>query len=165
MAQTDYKSSPVAGINFYAVDSTQKYPLNMVVAGFSATLGYGEFIYLKGVASTVEGSCVTYDEAGISTLLVANAIGPVAWALSVNEAATTYGWYQTKGKIAAQAAASSGDNAKVGYESAAGKVGDGRAAGDEIYGVIARSATDTPATGFIWVQSYGAPFVDDANGA
>ena len=164
MAQTDYRSSPVGGVDLYAVDTVQKYPLNQVISGFSPTLGFGEFIYLVGVASTAEGSAVTYDEVGVTTLLAANAKGPVAFALAAT-VASTYGWYQIRGKIAAKVAASSGDNAFVGREGADGSVGDGRATGDEILGVISRSATDTPATGFCWLQAWMPPFVTDANGA
>ena len=43
----------------------------------STAYGEGEFIYLKGVASTVVGSVVTYSQDANSTaLLVANAIDP-----------------------------------------------------------------------------------------
>lgn len=164
MAQTDYESCSLAAVDLYSVDTTQKYALGTVVQGQSASHGFGEFIYLKGVGSTAEGSVVTYDEAGVTTLLVANAKGPVAVALGAT-VASTYGWYQILGKAAALAAASSADNAFVGRETADGSVGDGRAAGDEILGAIARSATDTPTTGMIWLQMFSRPWVTDANGA
>ena len=49
----------------------------------STAYGEGEFIYLKGVASTVVGSFVTYNQGDSTTaLLVANAVGPVATAMS-----------------------------------------------------------------------------------
>jgi hypothetical protein len=68
------------------------------------------------------------------------------------------------GKACAKAAAASADNTFVGREGADGSVGDGRAAGDEILGAMARSATDGPGTGYLWLQvSY--PWVTDANGA
>lgn len=44
-----------------------------------------EYIYLKGVASTVVGSWVNYDETGTTTLLPANAIGPVAIAMAITD--------------------------------------------------------------------------------
>ena len=40
-----------------------------------------EYILLGGVASTVIGSPVTFDENGSTTLLAANAVGPVAVAM------------------------------------------------------------------------------------
>lgn len=164
MAQTDYKPSGLFGFDLYTVDTVPTQPIGTKIKVVSPTHGEGEAIYLKGATSTAEGGAVTYDEAGVTTALAANAIGPVAWALAAT-IANTYGWYMIGGKIAALCAASSADNAKVGYEGAAFTIGDGRAAGDEIYGVISRSATDTPATGFCWIQAYGCPFVDDANGA
>jgi hypothetical protein len=164
MAQTDYKASDLPGVNLYTVDTAQQHKLNTIATGFSPTYGSAEFIYLKGVASTAEGSAVTYDELGVTALLAANAKGPVAFALAAC-VANTFGWYQILGKAAVKVAASSADEAFLGRESADGTVGDGRAAGDQIYNLIARSATDTPATGFCWAHIWGHPFVDDTYGA
>ena len=164
MAQTDYTSSELGGVTLYSVDTTQKYALLQRTKGQSATYGAAEFIYLKGVASTAEGAVVTYDEVGVTTALAANAKGPVAIALGAT-VASTYGWYQIVGKAAALCAASSGDNATMGYEGAAFTIGDGRAAGDQIAGCFSRSATDTPTTGMCWVQLTFPPFVDDFQGA
>lgn len=44
-----------------------------------------EYIYLKGVASTVVGSWVNYDETGTTTLLPADAKGPVAVAMAITD--------------------------------------------------------------------------------
>lgn len=165
MAQTNYKASGYAGVDLYSVDSTQKYTLGTIVRGQSQDYGDAEFIYLKGVASTAEGSAVLYDEAGVTSLLAANDKGPVAISLTANTAATTYAWYQILGKAAVKCAASSADNAFLGREGADGQLGDGRATGDEILGMISRSATDTPATGFCWAQIFTHPWVTDANGA
>lgn len=165
MANTDYKAVEPIGVgDLYAVDSSQKWPLGTTCKGYSATHGFAEFIYLKGVASTAIGSVVTYDEAGVSTLLVANAQGPIAVSLAANTAATTYSWYCIRGKIDAACASSSADNADVGYESAAGTIGDGRAAGDGIANAMSRSATDTPSTGLCWLQ-INYPYCDDFIGA
>ena len=160
MAQTDYKSSDHGGVNLYSVDTTQKYPLFTRTRGFSATYGSAEFIYLKGVASTAEGTAVTYDEEGVTTLLAANAIGPVAFALGAT-VASTYGWYQILGKCAAVTVANSAADALIGRETSDGSIGDGEAVGDQINGCISRSATDTPATGFSWVQIFAYPYVND----
>lgn len=165
MAQTDYKASGYAGVDLYAVDTTQKFNLNTIVRGQSQNYGDAEFIYLKGVASTAEGSAVLYDEAGVTSLLAANDKGPVAIALAAVTAATSFGWYQILGKAAVKCAASSLDNGWLGREGADGQLGDGKATGDQIYGMIARSATDTPASGFCWAQIWMHPFVDDAYGA
>ena len=121
-----------------------------------------EYIYLKGVASTLAGSWVTYDEAGITALLAADAKGPVAVAMAAI-VANDYGWYQVFGKCSALLAANCADNALIGRETADGYAGDGRAAGDEIYGAISRGSTSGSAaltTCEIWY-----PFVTDNNGS
>ena len=89
------------GVQPIADTSTvQKHPLGKIVPGTSVTYGGGEFIYLKGVASTVVGSLVTYDPyVGTTTLSPAtgyNLSDPVAVAMSAN-VASQYGWYQIAG--------------------------------------------------------------------
>lgn len=118
--------------------------------------------YLKGITSLVAYDAVTFDELGVTALLAANAIGPVAFAGATIDAATKFGWFGVEGKFTANMVANSADNTRIGRETTDGKVGDGRAAGDEIYNCVARSATTAAATGT--VQCY-RPFVDDANGA
>lgn len=124
-----------------------------------------EWVYMQGVASTVEGSWVTFDEAGVTALLAANAIGPVAVAGAAIVAAK-FGWYCIDTGVVgvgAMLAANSADNTRIGREGADGFAGDGRAAGDEIYNAIARGAT-AGAQALTTVQ-FRYPFVDDANGA
>lgn len=140
------------------VDTTAKVPLGTRQRDKSGN----EYVYLKGVASTVAGSWVTFDEAGTTALLAANAIGPVAVATAAT-VANTYGWYCVYGSCSALLAASCADNAKIGRETTDGYAGDGRAPGDEIYGAISRGSTSGSAA-LTAVQIY-YPFVDDANGA
>lgn len=123
-----------------------------------------EWIYLKGAASTVKGSWVTFDEAGATTLLAANAIGPVAVA-GAAIVANKFGYYCRRAPlgVSARLAANCADNAKIGREGADGDAGDGRAAGDEIYNAITRGST-AGAAALTTVQIFD-PFVDDANGA
>ena len=42
--------------------ATQKHPVGTIVRAEDPTYGEGEFIYLIGVASTIVGSLVTYDD-------------------------------------------------------------------------------------------------------
>lgn len=88
------------GIQPIAATSTvQNHPLGHVVRAFDTTLGEGEFIYLKGIGSTVIGSLVTYDVAGGITALspnTANLAQSVAVAMSAN-VASSFGWYQISG--------------------------------------------------------------------
>lgn len=121
-----------------------------------------EYVYMAGVASTVVGSWVTFDEAYVTTLLVASAIGPISIALSIS-VASNWGWYGVWGKIPGLLAANCADNAKLGYETASGNAGDGKAAGDEIYTAISRGSTAGAAAVTDCQISY--PFVDDVNGA
>lgn len=119
-----------------------------------------EYIYLLGVASTAAGSVVTYDEAGVTTLIAANAIGPVA----VAEAATvanTYGWYAIKhlGKLCA-CDATIADNAKVYIDGTSGRIDDAVVAGDQIMGMVTRG-TDT--ANFVLVQ-LDYPYASDSLG-
>lgn len=119
--------------------------------------------YLKGITNLVAYDAVTYDEAGVTALLAANAKGPVAFAGAATDANTKFGWFCVKGdSVSANMAASSSDNTLVGREGADGKVGDGRAAGDEILNCIARSATPTSGPGVVQINY---PFVNDATGA
>lgn len=70
------------------------------VTGGSANLGNGEFIYLLGNATEVEGSLVTYNETLGTTTLVTTSTersgAPVAVAMAA-KAAGQYGWYQVQG--------------------------------------------------------------------
>jgi len=105
-----------------------------------------EYIYLAGVASTAAGSWVTFDEAGLTALLAADAIGPVAVATVANTSASTYAWYCIYGQCEATLAASCANNAKLGRETSDGLAGDGFASGDAISGAVSRDSTTSAAT-------------------
>lgn len=91
---------PVAGSQAIADNSTtQKHELGKIVRAFDDTYGSGEFIYLKGVASTAVGSIVTFENSTFQSALAAvgNNIGrPIAVAMSAC-VANEYGWYQISG--------------------------------------------------------------------
>lgn len=130
--------------------TTQNHPLGMRVCArdFGANQnGEGEFIYLKGVASTAVGSWVTFYEDDYTTaLLAANAIGQVGVAMSAN-VASQYGWYQVRGKAVGKALAAYADNGLVYATATAGSVDDAAVAGDRVKKAIGASALDAPATG------------------
>lgn len=144
--------------NAQVVDATQKFILGMRVAGTDAVGGYAEYVYLQGVASMIVGSVVTYDEAGVTTLIVANGIGPVAVATAIVDATTKFGWFGVIGTFPTDVVANCADNANLGRETTNGKVGDGYAAGDAIAGAISRAATTAAAV--VNCQFYN-PFVND----
>ncbi len=122
------------------------------------TYGVGEFIYLLGVASTVVGSWVTYEQDnGATTLLAANAIGPVAVSMSAN-VASQYGWYQIYGKCpSALVLAGFVDNANCYATATAGSVDDAVVAGDRVKNARGASAISSGAAEMeLWY-----PFMDD----
>lgn len=147
------------------VDTVARNPVGTVVAGVDSTGNFAEFIYLKGVASTIAGSVVTYDNAGTTTLIVADASGPVAVALGVT-VASTFGWYAITGThlvdVVANSAAASTTSKNPGRETTDGKVGDGRVAGDEINNFFQRVATTTAA---LALCQFNRPYVNNFTGA
>ena len=81
-----------------ARDATQKHPLGTIVKATDPTYGQGEFIYLKGVGSTIVGDVVEYNtsyQTGLHSAAL-DTPNPVAVAMSICTA-TYYGWYQISG--------------------------------------------------------------------
>jgi len=100
-----------------------------------------EYIYLKGVANTVAGSWVSFDELGVTTLLVANAQGRVAIAMAAT-VASTWGWYQVYGSAQGKALTLFADNGKVYSTSTDGSVDDTDVATNVVEGAVGRSAVN-----------------------
>jgi hypothetical protein len=143
--------------------TTQLVPLGTRVKAIdkaSTAYGEGEFIYLLGVASTGVGDAVTFSGDDYSTaLLAANAIGPVAFAMSAN-VASQYGWYQVYGKAVGKVLASFADNANCYATATAGSMDDAVVAGDLVKNCKGASAIDTPDTGLAELEIQ-YPFMDD----
>jgi hypothetical protein len=143
--------------------TTQLLPLGTRVRAYdvaSTAYGEGEFIYLKGVASTVLGSIVTYAQDDNSTaLLVANAIDPVAVSMSDN-VASSYGWYQIFGKAVGKVLTGFLDNANCYATATAGSIDDAVVAGDRVKCMKGASAINTPATGLAELDIQ-YPYMDD----
>lgn len=123
--------------------------LGTVVRAVDPVYGSGEFIFLAGVANTAVGSVVTYNTTSYTTALApvgANKPQPIAIAMSANNLATTYGWYQISGM--AVAAKTSGvavaSAAAVGVQSV-GLI-NATAAGKEIEGAFTAAKATTPKT-------------------
>ena len=100
-----------------------------------------EYIYLKGVASTVLGSWVTFDEVHQTALAVADAQGRLAIALAA-VVADKYGWYQIYGSASGLALTAFADNGKVYLTSTDGSVDDADVGGDAVIGAVGRSAVN-----------------------
>lgn len=122
--------------------------------------GFGEFIYLQGVASTVRGSAVLIKDDYTTSLLTARDIGAVAVALSAN-VASQYGWYQILGTgvVACDTVAA---NAPCYIDGTAGRVDDAAVAGDAILGMRTKTADDT-STCVVTMATY--PAVGDFDNA
>lgn len=124
------------------------------------TYGAGEFIFLKGLAATAVGTWVTYNtDDNTTTLLAANAIGPVAVAMSANLAGYN-GWYQIGGKAVGKALVAFLDNANVYATATAGSVDDAIVAGDRVKFCVGASAVGTPSTGLAEFE-IARPQMDD----
>lgn len=117
----------------------------------STSYGVGEFIYLKGLASTAIGEPVIYDlDAMTSTRVVAGSRGNIAFAMSAN-VANQYGWYQ----IAGTAVVKTGTvvaGARPYATATAGTLDDAVVAGDAIDNARFITANGTPAAGFALAQ-------------
>lgn len=117
-----YSTSLVLGSQPIATKSTVKnHPLGTIVTAVDGTLGQGEFIYLKGVGSTVVGSIVNYDDAfqtALDSSATAGPSRPLAVAMSAC-VGSEYGWYQISGLAVAtkSAAVSFADGAGLGAAS------------------------------------------------
>lgn len=138
-----------------------KTALGTIIRAKDPVYGSGEFIYLKGAANTAIGSWVTYNlDDGSTTLLAANAIGPVAVAMSAN-VANQYGWYQIQGKAIGLCLAGFLDNANVYATATAGSVDDAVVAGDRVKNATGASAIGVPSGSFAEFE-IARPWMDDA---
>ncbi|HEV2160240.1 hypothetical protein [Bradyrhizobium sp.] len=129
-------------------------PLGTIVSAVDPTYGTGEFIFLKGVASTVVGSLVTYDQT-LGTTALAPATGgngPVAVAMSAN-VANQYGWYQIAGAAAVKAPNAMTPGADVFMLAATpGSVDDTQVNGEQVVNAKVSTTTGTPSTGLGIIQ-------------
>jgi hypothetical protein len=118
------------------------------------------YIYLQGVASTVDGDWVTY-RAGewTTTRLAASAKGSVAIATAA-VVASNYGWYLIVGSDTAVCESSIVSNAACYAMGTAGRVDDAAVTGDQVHG--ARTTTAGAAGGTATV-SINRPFIGSAD--
>ena len=139
------------------VDTSARNPLMSVVFDADG----GEYMYLTGVASTGLGSWVTYDELGITALLTANAVGPVAIALAAT-IASTFGWYCVKSPKSGVTGKTDviADNKPCYIDGTDGRVDDAVVAGDLVVNAYSRG-TDTSNLATFQIDH---PFVNDILG-
>jgi hypothetical protein len=148
---------------FEDTSTTQKLPLGTIVRGQEVTTvayGAGEFIYLKGVASTVVGSLVTYDPFLATTTLApaTGGKGPVAVSMSAN-VASQFGWYQIGGVAAVKAPNAMVVNAEVFMLAATpGSVDDAQVNGEQVVNAVVTTTTGTPSSGLALI-TINRPFL------
>jgi len=136
------------GVVISDVDTTNKWGLGAKVTARNTSTGYaGEFVYMKGVASTAAGdwALLNYDD-GTTTRLVDGGIGPAGVAMGAI-IASTYGWYQVRGKAEGLVKASVADNTAL-YAQAASSAGMAGATGaglSEIHGARSAGLTESSA--------------------
>ena len=107
--------------------------------------GDAEYIYCKGVASTIAGSVVYIsDDGSYNTALLTTAAGAAPRRLAVAKAAignNQYGWYQTKGYCASIAGLASCAASAALYTSGTdGYVDDDSASQHAIHGMVFNTA-------------------------
>lgn len=155
---------PIGIADLTNVDTTAAWPLGKrCKAQDKGTTGYGfgEFVYLSGVTSTVRGSvCLITDTFGTS-LIAARAIGAVCVALAIVDATTKFGWYQVLGKAVA-ACDTVAANAPCYIDGTSGRIDDAVVAGDAVQGMRTVTSDDT---GTCVVNMAGYPLVGDFDNA
>lgn len=116
--------------------TTQNHPLGTIVRATDPTYGGGEFIYLKGVGSTIVGDVVEYNSSFQSGLhsSALNAPNPVAVAMSICTA-SYYGWYQISG-LAQVAKLSTTSFAADAFLGTSGGLAIAAATGNQLYGAV-----------------------------
>lgn len=98
-----------------------------------------EYIYLKGVGSTVAEDFVVFDEAFATTRAIADEVGPVAVAMSACDATTEFGWYGIYGNFTGDTATVAADKALY-LTATAGRLDDADVAGDSVHGAFSMAA-------------------------
>lgn len=96
-------STNYGGPRLMETETTQFFPFGYRCQGFDPIHGFGEFIYLQGIAATAAGTLVNYNPltgaTTVNTGAVANST-PLAWALAPT-VANLFGWYQISGSALA----------------------------------------------------------------
>lgn len=122
------------------IDDTARNPLGMER---TADNGY-TYKYLKGVASTITGSWVSFEIEGFTTVGldtdVATSIVSCVAVATAAVVANKFGWYGIDGIFAAGAVTSTADNAKVFPTTTVFICDDASVAGSQVWPAVWRSA-------------------------
>ena len=129
------KGSVLALENIDQVDTVKRFAL-----GTRVHLGNDAYVYVQGVASGAAGSWVTFTDAGVTTLLAANAVGMVGILMSALDATTDFGFAQIKGRNTIASTDTVAANTVPYIDGTAGRVDDSAVAGDNVYNALILSA-------------------------
>lgn len=121
-----------------------------------------EYIYLKGVASVVAGSWVSFDEAFETTLLTTTSVGSVGVAMAAT-VASRWGWFQIYGSGSGVIGNEVSGDVRAYISSVTGSIDDLMVSGDLIHGAFIRSASAV--TGAAVTVQLNYPFTDQASGS
>lgn len=139
------------GADITAVDTTKQFQFGTCVKGeyvnsSAAVTHFGEFTYQQGVASCAAGSWVALNPDNSTVALLPDGhIGGVGVAMAAT-VASTYGWFQIKGKGVGLLSASVADNAALyTVASTAGTAGATASGQSEILGARAAAASGSSA--------------------
>ncbi len=146
VAGTWVVTEPIGIEPLTTIGTTQLWPLGKRCKAWdkgSTAYGYGEFVYLAGVASTVRGDVCVITGVGAVTLAAAAAKGAVCLALGAVDAATKFGWFQVLGKGVARCDSTIAADAPLYIDGTTGRCDDTAVAGDLITGMTAFGADDT----------------------
>jgi hypothetical protein len=146
--------------------STQRHPLGFTVDAYDPTYGSGTFVYLAGVASTVVGSVVSYNQLTGVTALVPNTANlgrPLAVAMSANIVATTWGWYQVRGAaVIKKSAINVAPSVKLYISATTGRLMPTAASGKQVLNAITVNAASVASATSTITAQINFPFAQGA---
>lgn len=135
------------------VDTTKRHALGTFI-----DLGTDAYVYVQGVTSGAANKFATYTSAGVTTLLVGNAIGRVGVFMADLDATTKFGWLQVKSLAGRDCATDTVAANTVPYiDGTAGRVDDSSVAGDKVYNCHILSAD----TSNVATVAFNFPYVTD----
>lgn len=134
-------------------DTVQRHPLGMIIEIKDPVYGWGEAIYLKGVASNFVGALLTYvGNTGVTALSTTSGVatGGAPMCVSLSAAgASDYGWFQISGDAIMYKTAVKFDPAngnRVMLSATAGRIMQTSVAGRQIIGARFASTTTVTST-------------------
>lgn len=148
----------IPDLNPSVLETTEKIQYGTIVRGFDETQGYGEFIYMPGVASCAEGDVCVLDltpgaEAVVRATSTTHAnsghmLGVAMAAIVAGKA----GWFQISGVAVANVLASFAANQRIWLTTTAGSLDDAAVNGSQVLPGRSLSAIGTPAAGKAYVS-------------